>query len=91
MGKGFTFEQLAVILIVVLGLVVVVVMATTQARKAGESFGDVASGVTETAGGVTSSSACALGGGRCDDACDADEQELQGLGCEGTTPLCCMP
>ncbi len=88
--KAFTFEQLAVILIVVLGLVIVVVLVTTQARKAGGSFGNIGEDVSTKAGSLSGTSACELGGNTCATTCAAAKRvgNIGDLGC-ASTEYCC--
>ncbi len=92
MSRGFTFEQLAAILIVVLGLIIVVVLIVTQSQNVGKGFSDVSKGVTEQAGDVVPDTACKTSGGTCKAACASGETTAPtALGCSGTTPACCMP
>ncbi len=99
MRKGFSFEQLALILIVVLGLVIVVVLVATQAGKAGGSFGtasgNVQESVEQTGSLITS---CPGNGGSCKASCATTEISIGKWDCPQTSrgeassaKSCCRP
>ncbi len=93
--KAFTFEQLAVILIVVLGLIIIVVMIVTQSQKAGKGLSDISKGVTEQSNQLFTAPLCEMQGGTCrTDSCQSGESKMSALGCDKTTPpkgnVCCF-
>ena len=70
MSKGFTFQQLAVILLVILGLVVAVVLAATQLAQSGSQFAQIGGQAGSGAQGAADAAAgmgidCFAEGGFC--------------------------
>ncbi len=92
-SKAFTFAQMATLLLVILGLVVGVVLASTQFRKAGSgisSVGEKATGGVEAAGTSAQGLACELGGGTCKTtSCSTKETKIE-ADC-ASAQECCVP
>jgi len=94
MQKGFTFTQMAVLLLVILGLVVSVVLAATQFRQAGGSITDVgeqATGGSQAAGESVAGLVCDLAGGECKASCSASQTDTGTSDCPSTAAKCCVP
>jgi len=101
MKKGFTFSQLAVILIVVLGLVVAVVLAATQFSNTGSKLAEVGSQVTGQDLTINAGTKCFTNGGQClvkkndSSTCSGLQAEYAGYSSVsagtdcGTNKLCC--
>ncbi len=92
--KGFTFEQLAVILLVVLGLIVTVILITTQAKNIGSAFSNIGKQSTSGADAAAESTiglGCTTIGGKCMTQCTGEyEQSNSGnIDCPIDKPYCC--
>lgn len=79
--KGFTFSQLAVIILVVLGLTVAVVIAATQFSRAGSSLTEIGSKTDTGSVDISLGLKCLSSGGVCitgtsSDACTGNYEEL---------------
>ena len=73
MMKAFTFSQLAIILLVILGLVVVVVIAVGSLTQAGSSLGEIGSEVGGTQVEIKLGVECMGAGGFCtSNTCDTN-------------------
>lgn len=87
MSRGFTFEQMAVLILVILGLTVGVILAATQFRSAGSSVGELTESATSGTEAAVSSTAgliCStLGGDYCATSCT---MYILNTGKESSTP-----
>ncbi|PIO00165.1 hypothetical protein COT72_03315 [archaeon CG10_big_fil_rev_8_21_14_0_10_43_11] len=91
MQKGFTFQQLAVILLVVLGLIAVIVLFATQIQGAGSSVSSISKGVEQGVGNVSGLlTSCTGQGGACKAACAAGETDIGQWNCAVASPHCCV-
>lgn len=84
MGRGFAFQQLAVILLVVLALVVFVVAFITQSGKVTQDVSKVGE-----AANTSVINPCTVGLGTCKQSCGEGETEVN-LGCPDGR-VCCKP
>lgn len=91
--KGFTFEQLAIVLLVILGLIILVIMISSQARQAGSGVSEIGEGISSNIGDVTSSINDCVGGqnGECLSSAECNTQggvSIGTLDCD--SGICCI-
>ena len=101
MTKAFTFSQLAIILMVVLGLTVAIVVAVTQLQGASGSISDIGDSVDDAiTGGINLGLECIQTGGKCiaktlceiTDTAYSTWTDAGELGCGTDSGLtCCVP
>lgn len=75
--RGFTFQQLAVILLVVMGLTLTVLLASTQLQQAGSSLTQLGKSATQGSGAAANATigqACRTIGGECVNESEASEK-----------------
>lgn len=81
--RGFTFQQLAVILLVVLGLVVVIFLFISQSGNVSQSLSNVGEKVNKSSSALGSGIICQSQGGQCESGeCKVNGNSIGALDCE---------
>lgn len=90
--KAFTFEQLALILLVIVGLSFALILTTSQFRTLGNAlgiFGSQANSSASTATSVVGEGSCDIAGGFCASTCNSFVSDAnQELGCASGSKCC---
>lgn len=92
--RGFTFSQVAVIILVILGLTVVVVIAAVSLAQSGASFGELSSKTDTGSVSINLGIQCLAAGGYCATSGDCTDAGRVAGGTEiddcGDTKVCCV-
>ena len=90
MGKGFTFAQMATLILVIMGLTIVVVLAATQLARLSGQTTEISSGTdVGTAVGVITKTGvnCQANSGYCAASCAGTT--IADMDCPDARPVCC--